>query len=81
MGAFRGQLIKVKHKTVAGGLKFYIPEYKSKDESLEKGYKDLFSAGLYAYYGIWELMDQDEDEGYSLKELDAMAPVAVQIRR
>ena len=79
--AFRGQLIKVKHKLVAGGLKFYIPEYKSKDESLEKGYKDLFSAGLYAYYGVWELLDHDDDEGMTLKELDKMAPKFVRYRR
>lgn len=81
MGALRGQLIKVKHKTVAGGLKFYIPEYKSKDESLEKGYKDLFSANLYAYHGIWQLMNEEEDDSWTLKELDTMAPIAVKFSR
>jgi len=79
IGALRGQLLKVKHKPVSGGLKFYIPEYKSKDESLEKGFKDLFSALQYAYFGVREFLDDGDDKPLSLSELDKIAPLAVQL--
>ena len=79
IGALRGQLLKVKHKPVSGGLKFYIPEYKSKDESLEKGFKDLFSALQYAYYGVREYLDEGDDAPLTLAQLDKIAPIVVRL--
>jgi len=47
--ALRSQFGKIKSKPVGGGWrKFYVPESKSSDESLERGYKDLFSSTIYA---------------------------------
>lgn len=63
--ALRSQFGKIKSKPVGGGWrKFYVPETKSTDESLEKGFKDLFSATLYSmdalltYCGIRDAMNK-----------------------
>jgi len=53
--ALRSQFGKIKSKPIGGGWKkYYVPETKSTDESLERGYKDLFSASLYAMNAILE---------------------------
>lgn len=53
--ALRGQFGKVKSKNIGGGWrKYYIPESKSSDESLEKGFKDLFSSTVYAISALVE---------------------------
>jgi hypothetical protein len=66
--ALRSQFGKVKSRSVGGGWrKFYVPERKSTDESLERGYKDLFSSTLYAmeallsYCGIEGKIRQKKD--------------------
>jgi len=79
--ALRGQLLKIKHKVVGGGLNFYIPEAKSKDESLERGFKDLFSALLYAYYGVWKKLDSLKDNNMTIQQLDSMLPRSVKLKR
>jgi hypothetical protein len=63
--ALRSQFGKIKSKPIGGGWKkYYVPETKSTDESLERGYKDLFSASLYAinalleYTGVQERIDK-----------------------
>lgn len=53
--ALRSQFGKIKSKPIGGGWKkYYVPETKSTDESLERGYKDLFSASLYAMNALME---------------------------
>lgn len=63
--ALRGQFGKIKARSIGGGWKkYYVPETKSTDESLERGYKDLFSSTLYAmnalleYTGAMEVLEK-----------------------
>lgn len=53
--SLRSQFGKIVSKSVGGGWKkYYVPETKSTDESLDKGYKDLFSSTLYAVDALLE---------------------------
>jgi len=61
--ALRSQFGKIKSKPVGGGWrKFYVPETKSTDESLERGYKDLFSSTLYATDALLSICGLKEKE-------------------
>jgi len=80
--ALRGQLRKIKAKPIGQGLKFYMPERKSADESLERGYKDLFSALLYAFHGLLLKVRPDDDTSRgNLGLLSVMRPIVVRRRR
>jgi hypothetical protein len=79
--ALRGQLIKIKTKVAGQGLKFFVPERKSADESLERGYKDLFSGLLYAFHGlILETTQEDAPVTGNLASLRTMVPFTVRRR-
>lgn len=60
LSSLRSQFGKIRAKAVgAGWRKYYIPEAKSSDASLEKGYKDLFSATLYATDALIEYVEKE----------------------
>ena len=68
--ALRSQFGKIKARPIGGGWKkFYVPETKSSDESLEKGFKDLFSSTLYAADALMqytrELEESNKRANYS----------------
>jgi hypothetical protein len=67
--SLRNQFGKVISATVgAGWKKYYIPETKSTDPSLDKGYKDLFSSTLYAMDALLEYCgekDKKRDERFA----------------
>ena len=76
--ALRGQLVKIKAKPVGHGVKFYMPERKSSDESLERGYKDLFSSLLYAFHGlILRTASENDMSGMALEHVIRIKPFAV----
>jgi len=59
--ALRGQFGKIKSRPVGGGWrKYYVPDHKSTDESLEKGYKDLFSSTMYAVDALLSYCGKNE---------------------